>query len=244
MCEFFFTCILARTIFDHYFQLNMAPRKVVSFLAGSVRLLQKRVEVLEGSLRPFALNPEAPVFKPKTTLRLESLVPPPGIFSPPLADVQLADLVNELLKNDCDNKAATPTTSLQLPFSDDDLNDALQRAQAVLHEFVPPRGVFSRGSEETSFEYWKFPEENFVRDSVQLAFGYSKWPEENYVDFSDCDSDLLPEVPSLTGEEDMDFEESEYDDDDPPWISIEQGGQRWRGVGPLVPDAYKRLPVL
>ena len=60
---------------------TMAPRNAVSFLAGSVRLLQKRVERLEESMRPFSFNPEAPEFTPKTLLPLESLVPPPGILT-------------------------------------------------------------------------------------------------------------------------------------------------------------------
>lgn len=103
--------------------VTMAPLNVVSFLAGSVRLLQKRVDMLE-SVRPFSFNPEAPESTPKTLLRLESLVLLPRIFDLQSADVHFAALVDELMKDD--NVSASDAIEPKL------LDGAIQRAEAVL----------------------------------------------------------------------------------------------------------------
>ena len=119
--------------------ITMAPRNVVSFLAGSVRLLQKRVDMLES------------VLSPKTLLRLESLVPPPGIFDLQPADVHLAALVNELMKDD--NVSASDAIEPKL------LDGAIQRAEAVLRasDAIEPKLLDDAFQRDEAFFVFQMP---------------------------------------------------------------------------------------
>jgi len=194
--------------------ITMAPCNVVSFLAGSVRLLQKRVDMLE-SMRPF--DPEAPEFTPKTLLRLESLVPPPGIFDLQPADVHLAALVNELMKDD--NVSASDAIEPKL------LDGAIQRAEAVLRASDAIEPKLLDDEPEISFEYWKFSEEtcvdfiqrsknlsnNFIPRSKNLSVEVSDVPSpDNFSQFIDDNEEFHPNNFIQFSDED----EYLYDEDD------------------------------
>ena len=87
-------------------------------------------------------------------MRLESLVPPPGIFDLQSADVHLAALVNELMQDDKD--AIEPTL----------LEDAIQqRAKTVLRDWKLLEGHFVET--EISFEYWSLQDSDDDSDSEE-----------------------------------------------------------------------------